>query len=653
MMMRKRYMLCLPLIAAMVALMAASAFAVAPIIDELPRVVVRSLDNSFPLAVNLDAYINWFPVTTATPAGANREYVGHASVAYPSGSRFHVYLYDGTAGRTLANGITLANSTNLLLASPALPLPLVATDRYGVDPYPLTAPKMLGITYSGTTAAVSGQVDVFAVVEGHIDGTQLVSGSKMMTVITGGAANAVSYGVQFMANRNSDSFAFWIPKLITMAQVSGLPPTGNNLTDLSWNGKAMRDQSRLASWTITGFEPTGANLYAVGDFTAVARAANNNLYAFFIPNDGGGMPSAVFQAKARFVSTAPTAQKSAGYRFGFTNAAATHFGSVQVIGDLASVPYGAAGTAASLRNIGHDFIARIFWATPLTLTEMSASGVIKAFANEVVLEAHTPDPILIDRDGRDYTIEIMCIAPVGASDQFIIDSLSVTTLSDAALTVAPAGTTRWTTNTLTASNWGLGFFGAPLINGEAKFEHNVVLLWAARDARTNPLANQATLGTFRAAKMVPLANHGVPAVSNKMYRTSLTIQSGGILTDGNTRYSPNLLLHQSILPADLSSADHANQISWYEFWGPSSFVKDPALATLPATPTTPGVPLGVGGPSVIKSYMWTHTVPGSGYQIFPEIAAYNTGVYNGTVWTDALGFYGFTDISVQQISNIQ
>jgi hypothetical protein len=658
MMMRKRYMLCLPLVAAMVALMAASAFAVAPTIDELPRVVVGP-GNTFNNAVNLDAYIDWFPVNGANLAGANWGYVGHGSPAYGSGSRFHVYLYDtGASARTLSNEATLAQSVDLLTGTPAA-LPAQSADRYGVEPYPSTTnpsvgPKMLDLVFSAANTTTTA-VDVFAVVEGGVTGNQLVAGWKGMTVATGPDTQGASYGIDFVAGRDTDSFALWIPALWTGASYTALPPTGTNLSNVSWNGKPMRDKTRLAAWTITGFEPDGiAHPFAVGAFTAVGIGAGGTGYVSFIPSNGGGVASPVFQAKARFVSSASTALASPGYRVGFLNSAQTHFGQLQVIGDTLSVPYGSSGTATSLRDSGHDFVARCYWATPSTLTEMGDTGAIgnNVSVKNVVYDAGSPNVVLC-ADGRDYGVQILCIAQSSSTNQFVIDTLSVTTLSDASLVPAASpAPAEWTGTTgLSAAGWFVSYFGGVYTDGLGTLENGALLLWGARDARHNPSANISTQGTFRVVKASPASGY-IAAASLKLYRSTLAVQSGGIIGDGDTKVSPSLAFHttvQSYTGGVLGDSAHASAIGWLEVWGPSPIVKP--LATHPAGAGGPGVPTATG--STLRSYMWTHTVPGGTYVVVPEIIVYNDGTYNPfpTQWGDADGYLKFTDIKIEQITN--
>jgi hypothetical protein len=663
MMTRKRYMQCLPLVAAMVALMAASAFAVAPIIDELPRVVIAAPGNSIANAVNLDAYINWFPITATEPWGANRDYPGHASknAAYTSSNRFHVFVYDGTRP-ALTNAVTAPDDVNLLSATNAHPytaLPAnAAADRYKVDPYNTTAPVKLGLTYTSVPPAqTAANIDVFAVVEGNVNGNQIVAGYAPMLVTTGATGNQVGYSIQLISGRAADSFFYWIPRLYaTVAgQFSPVPPRGRDLVTTTWADHALRNQNSIIGWVTTGFLPTG-NALGIGVFDAAARGATA-AYGDFIPNGGGGTTSPVFQVKARLVSSSPTAAGTPGFRVGFLNGGQTHSGTLQVVGEPNNVPYGYVGTGPGQRQAGHDFIGRTYWTTPLNLIDMGPTGRIAPFAAGIVLDPDATDPVYIAADGRDYGVEIMCIVQTTSLGEFDVDSLSVITIADGDLTTT--GTAKeWGGTTglaLNATNWPISYFGGAITNGYGTFESNVMLLWGARDARTNHAANNSTAGSFRLVKTAPPAL-GLAAASNTLYRTTYLVTSGGIYSDGNAQFSPCIEAHYSMYNGS-NGQTTGGKIDWYESWGPqANYLKDPTK-NRPTGALTPGVPAGGTTASAIKSYVWTHTVP-SGYSVLPEIYVYNTGVWNNvpagvtSPWGDADGFYKFTDIKMERIANV-
>jgi hypothetical protein len=634
MMTRKRYMQCLPLVAAMVALMVASAFAVAPIIDELPRVVIAAPGNTIANAVNLDAYINWFPITTTgtnpEPWGANRDYPGHASKTYASSGRFHVFVYD-TVRTTLNNAVSAADATNLLGATNAHPISALPTnaaaDRYNVDPY--TGPVKLGLTYSSVPAtSTPGTVDVFAVVEGNVLGNQIVAGYAPMTVTTGATANQVGYSIQLVSGRATDSFFYWIPSASynVAGSFSRVPPRGRDLVTTSWAGKPVRNQNTIIGWSTTNgsvsYLPSGSAL-GIGVFDAAARGASA-AYADFIPNGGGGTTNPVFQVKARLVSTSPTPAGAPGFRVTFLNTPETHTGTLQVVGDANNAPYGYVGTGPGQRQAGHDFIGRVYWTTPSNLNEMGTAGRIAPFGAGVVFDADPLDPLYITADGRDYGVEIMCILQTSSLGEFDVDSLSVITLSDNDLTTT--GTAKeWGGTTglpLNATTWSVGYFGTTgIVNGDGKFESNAMLLWGARDARVNHAANNSTAGTFRLVKAAPPAM-GLAAAPNTLYRTTYTVASGGITGDGNAQFSPCIEAHFYV-----ANSSVIGNTAFYESWGPQiTYLKDPTQNRPLTNAWTPGVPSSTA--TTIKSYVWTHALPpGTGYSVIPEIYVFNTGAW--------------------------
>jgi hypothetical protein len=659
--MKKRYMQYLPLVAAMLALMAASAFAFAPIIDELPRVVIGGT-NSFSNAVNLDAYIDWFPISTTEPWGSNRDYVGHPSkgAGYGSKSRFHVYVRDTLAGRTMTNAVTLADDVNLMGATNATPftgaLPApAATDQYGVDPGSVLSPVKMSVAYSVAPAG-TGVVDVFAVVEGEVLGNKLYAGYAPMTVVTGATANQTGYSIQLVSGRTNDTFFYWIPRLYpTVAgSFAPLPPKGRDTVTTTWANHALRSTTSVIGWQITGgaanYVPT-APAVALGVYNSGALTGTT-AYACFIPANGGGVTAPVFQVKARLVASAAAAVNTPGYRVGFMNAAQTHWGILQVVNDTANKPFGFVGTGPGQRTIGHDFVARCYWATPTTMIDMADSGRIKPFGvtpTPVVTDADPTTPLLLDADGRDYALEIMCIGQSTSLGEFDVDSLSVITLATGDLTTT--GTTKeWKGATatggltpLSAATWKIAFFVTPgITDGAGVIESNALLLWGAKDARLNKLANISTAGRFRLAKGSLTSAASILAASKALYRTTYTAQSGGISGDGNAQFSPVIQVHNSI-------SNSGGQIDWYESWGPQApLLKDPAVR--PVGALTPGVPFST--PTTFSSYMWSHNVTGVGNVVLPEIYVYNTGVYNNTLWTDADGYFKFTDIKQERIGNV-
>jgi len=65
---------------------------------------------------------------------------------------------------------------------------------------------------------------------------------------------------------------------------------------------------------------------------------------------------------------------------------------------------------------------------------------------------------------------------------------------------------------------------------------------------------------------------------------------------------------------------------------------------------TPGVPGSALVP--VRSYIWTHNVPAAagGYVVIPEIYVYNQATTSARPG-QRLGFYRFTDVKMERITN--
>ncbi len=580
--MKKCFTLTLLLMAAVV-LTVSPVNATAPLISDLPRIVMADDSGSDELlnALNLDAYINWHP------NGANADYTE---------DDFVVYLYDPSTDRELILFALTTATLEALVDSP-YETPSGVLSGFGGS---TTTTNWLSLTYLDHSAAgeITGDIQVIA---GVVDFNGITTSSiGIMEVVTNatGGKDIVLFSRFQSADHEIDSLlAGWTN------QAQQDPPGYVTITVAA--GKVGYDCGTVSN-------PDGG-LSGAGFGYGHMVSGDGAIGTFMVPHNGvdfdaanAGISNPAFSLTATLSGTAPNPENSAGYRLGFLSAANTHFGYLTFQAGTLKDPTAGYITAINTpsANTGyHQF--ELSWAVPTGATGMSDAQIGSYTAGGTAA------------DGRDYGLLFDVIDLPGNFGVLALESIAIRTFSLDDVT-ADAGAGAQVYGTGDINTWGGSGLGLPGFG----------------DGTGTDVGGALRLGTSGADLVLVRSNPAVttrtdnyPAVPGALVRSTIIAKSAVVDT------AP--VMRMLIMVQNFTGGFVDRQQFMEEHWG-SVGPTYKAIGSRPAGADNPGVPqttdttftslMRIAAPGAQDTSMSS-----ANDVIAPQIQAYKFGLY-GTAW---------------------
>jgi len=636
--------------------------ATAPGVRDLPRVVIGdsgALDQAF----DINNYVDWYGQFVCGSQTINFD----IDTLDPE-EGFHVYICDPTGLATPVTAtddlganvpaVTATDVANMKVAdilshtaaTPVLPM-VNEWDKNIFNAYPTTVVQR----WMSLKTAASDDVAFVAFVRSDITtGT-----AKLMEVTKTTGDSGANYARDFAGYALDDGFAEWASE--TNPSIGAVMPVYNptNRPSIGWDCSA-----------------NDSNLYfSFGTWKAWDGPLTN-----LIPADGGlGVAQPVFEAKALLWNntTAGSIDYCPGYRLLVLNGAMSHLSAFAFthgapLPIVAPAPYNGPNIANS-----YTFIARLYWATPLDLTQMADGEQVSLYA-----------PAATILDGRDYALQFDVVDLGGDRGMFSMRALSIRTF-DAATDFVAASPLSWTGADIAA--WSNQVGHAYVQNDPSSFYSGKVQ-GATGIRRYTPQAGWTTSGDPLAAALRLWAhdenqepyNYSTQRYLNSTFNNTVEANRYQMLANQLLRVTVNALsgydpaLNKNRpLPANSDATDIAPTIrllcndylwnaaagaaqyrysTWYDMWGNvgATFKAMGPSRVLSPLQKAPTVPKLTG--STASLYMWTHKAGSLVDKDFvqPELQVFSLGQFAKSAsineWPDEQGFIEVSNVTIETLT---
>jgi hypothetical protein len=588
--------------------------AMAPIIQELPTVIIGDAGDSHTgtQTVYLMRYLNAVDLSSASVIQRRNGYTD---------DKFHVYFSQdaaevpqvaasGPPGGAIVSGLTPAEASDLINGVAAPPAGAEIVDGAGgyfwlslinttINPgatsaYDL-APDVDGVLrpYPANSADPGTATLTIYALEDDLP-TTLVAVDTMVVVSISDANDGYFGGLESVYSADFEG------------------DTDGWLAVFQGDGTTLIEATPVESGTAIGFQgrsdaPSGGEL---GVWNTWFMSDDGTAPKFLLPGDQATMGTDIYQLRALCSSTAGSPANSPGYRIFYTNRMFTHFGGMMVLtfdfmGDSILAPSATTG----------DVQARVYWAPPYDMNEMA--------------DGEGMESLLGADDARDYSI-MFDIIDIETADTGVVamESIDIYTMprpADATADIA------WGTGGTNFNDGTLGWVAATAAP-DATFSLGTAVVNAGNFTLNCGTGTDGYAGVAPDLTTAPsIADVSVPQNANALTRVSLTMSTSNVNATPNFR----------VLVTDLSDTLGLLSPMWFDMYMSVVIKGVYAPGTLYGVPKTSG--------SDIETYAYGHT-PGTGANagnLLPSVDAYHGGAMpNGWPTEDAT--YTCTYLGVEE-----
>lgn len=612
--MKKGLVLTLVLMA-MVALVIPAA-AKAPIIQDLPNIIIGDQGDSFTgsQTVYLMRYLNAFNFADVSVIQRQNGYtddkfhvyysqdsaeVPQVALSGPPGASLVAKL-SATEATNLINGtlVPAANQEVVLGASGYFWASLVNTtiNGAGKSAYDMTpevdgAPRL----YPANSADPGTATLTIYAIEDDLPTTLVAVGSftavSMSDKADGGADNLIRvYTADFEGNTDGWFAQFQGGGDARLVQAT--PVTSG--TGIGFQGRSDRPTAtELAVWNTWFMSDDGTNA------------------KFLLPAVQATMATDIYQLRALISSTAGSPANSPGYRLFYVNGRFTHQGGKMVLtfgtGDDIQAPSSTTG----------NLMCRVYWAPPFALSGMADGGGMSNFGGE---------------DIRAYTV-MFDITDVEMADTGVVamENIDVYQMPRPAM----AGAISWGTGQTNAFNdatrgWSAGTSlpGTNFRLGSATIGANTIVL--------NP--NNGTTGYIQVSPnltLTALDNLTAPWTTGILTRLSIRMATSDLNASSNFRVLTSVY-SESYIPLSPSWFDMFQSVVIKGYYDAS---------TLYGMPTTSGADIDC------YAYAGTAGTGASAGRLVPAVDAYQSGIAPGRGWPAESATFTLSKLAMEQVAN--
>jgi hypothetical protein len=585
----------------------------APIIQDLPNVIIGDSEDSFTgsQTVYLMRYLNAFDFSNASVIQRQNGYTD---------DKFHVFYsqdpaepaqvsLSGPPGTSLVTKLSASEATDLIngayTPTAAQEVVLGATGYFWaslvnstINPAAKSAYDMTA-EVDGTARAAypAGSADpgtatltVYAV-ESDLPTTLVAVGSFTATSVQGNDASASGeihvYGATFEGG--TDGWFSQFQGAGSSQLVEATPVTSG--TGIGFQGRSDRPTAtELAVWST----------WFMSDDGAAAK--------FLLPATQAIMGTDIYQVRAVISSTAGSPANSPGYRLFYVNGRFTHMGGKMVLtfgtGDDIQMPSSTTGNLQS----------RVAWAPPFALSGMADGGGMENFDGE---------------DVRAYTI-MFDITDVEMADTGVVAMESIDVFQiprPAASTVIGWGTSQTYGFNDGTRGWSAGTSlpGTTFRLGSATIGANTVVL--------NP--NNGTTGYIQVSPnltLTSLDNLTAPWTTGVLTRTSLRVATSDLNASSNFR----------VLTSVYSASYVPLSPSWFDMYQSVVIKGYYDASTLYGVPTTSGADIDC------YAYAGTAGTGATAGRLVPAVDAYQSGLAPTRGWPAETATFTISSLVLQQ-----
>jgi len=610
--MKKGLVLTLVLMA-MVALVI-PAVAKAPIIQDLPNVIIGDSEDTFTgsQTVYLMRYLNAFDFSNASVIQRQNGYTDdkfHVFYSQPAAEVPQVAL-SGPPGTNLVAKLSTTEANNLINGT-LVPAANQEVVRGGsgyfwaslvnstINPAAKSAYDMTA-QVDGTARAAypansadpgTATLTVYAV-ENDLPTTLVAVGSftavSLSNAADGSAGPQPVYGADFEGN--TDGWFAQFQGTGDARLVQATPVTSG--TGIGFQGRSDRPTgTELAVW----------NTWFMSDDGTAAK--------FLLPGTQAIMSTDVYQLRAVISSTAGSPANSPGFRMFYVNGRFTHMGGKMVLtfgtGDDIQTPSSTSGNVQT----------RVYWAPPFALSGMADGGGMSSFGGE---------------DVRAYTI-MFDITDVEMADTGVVAMESI----DVFQMLRPANATPvigWGTGQAFGFNhaqrgWvaGTGLPGTTFRLGSATIGANTIVL--------NP--TNGTTGYIQVSPNLTLGaldTLSAPWTTDVLTRISINVATSNLNATSNIR----------VLTSVYSGTYVPLSPSWFDMFQSVVIKGYYDASTLYGVPTTSGSDVDT------YSYAGTAGTGATAGRLVPAVDAYQSGLAPGRGWPAENATFTISKLSVEQ-----